>query len=613
MEGPYLATLIKANNIKEASDFIEKNGFDNVESISTSNGSISILYSVMLYHKHMGNFEKAIEILISYRSYCLYNAVRIKEKDLKKISHTLDTLNFLNETKDFLSRNPIKKRESCRGVIFQTHCVDHHHALAISSPVLHKLQSMGYLVISLSREANVSPATNSNIQNKYTGRLGYACNDGNVLLDWYINWDDKKVIHDGVNYYQGIYEQLSIRFRSFDIDIRSPGIQRFFQMTLKQCDLSLRLCKEIAADDSLSHLPLVFLGATSHRAPASIFRDFAMHYGDNVFYTSFNIGYEKYYKGQSTRLSSMLTVLDMTKHRECRAGFLAISSRFRRWFSKPENVALAKDRSKVLLNMQRGSTLSEKQQNYKSSSIIEKAKKEGKKIICCFGKMTCDLAVPFDGGNAHSDMKDWINHTVDIAADSDDILLLIKPHPVELVAESALDLQQYFRDLLPDELPENVIFLGHNEFRVTELAPYLDLAILYNGTSSLELTILGVPVMMTSYYGKYDYPIELIYPVNRKQYRDYIAKGEYSDPPMALREEAAGLLCYMGTDDVSLENRVTNRSATNDNIGVPTYNKVEMQQYLDYGCDQINLAALRAVESAEAFNNDKARTIINAE
>lgn len=599
IEAIYLSALIKNDNIDDAEAYIDSNNLHNVKYICRKSGSLYIMYAMIVYYKHQGDFSKAIDMLNSFRKYCLLNSIKIKKRDFNKISEMVKNLSFFLETKDFLAMS--KDSISYKGVIFQTHCVDHWHAIAMSAPVLHRLRNMGYLVVSLSREANVAPETGSYIQSKYTGRLGYACSDGQILLDWDIDWNNKKVVHNGINYYQGIYEQLSIRYRAFDIDILKPGIQRFFQLTLSQCDFALRLCKEISDDESLKELPLVFLGATSHRAPASVFRDFAMQCGYNIFYTSFNIGYEKYYKGQSTRLSSMLTVLDMTMHRECRAGFLAIKSRFKNWLSNPDNVVLAKERSKLLLNMNRGNTAIDGTTKYESSSIVEQAKKEGKKVICCFGKMTCDLAVPVDGGSAHSDMKDWINHTVDIASESEDILLLIKPHPVELVAESALDLQQYFRDLLPEKLPKNVIFLGHNEFRVPELAPYLDLAILYNGTSAMELTILGVPVMMTSYYGKHDYPINLIYPENRSGYRDYILEGKYAIPNENLRTEAAGLLYYMGTNDVSLENRITNRSSTNDNIGAPTYNKVEMNKYLEHGCEQINLAALRAVESAEAF------------
>ena len=605
MKDLYLNCLVRSGSLNKAKKFITNNDllYHRFGSILKDKKYLSVCYSISAYYNATNQMYDSFKILKNYRSLALKNGVTLTENVINKLNLNIEKAKFNWESSELINRVENTVISRVKGIVFQTHCVDHQHALSMSIPLLCELKKQGYIIVSLSKELNILKASGMSNIDKYIGYLQYECNDGNIKLNWNIDWENKIVECEGINFYQGIYEQLSIRYRAFDIDIEKPGIKRFLEKTIKQCDLSLRFCKEIASDSNLKRLPIVFLGATSHRAPASVFRDFALSdVSNNIFYTSYNIGYEKYYKGQSTKLSSTLTVLDMSLHRHCRAGFLAIKSRFEHWLADKNNIELATNNIERLISMQRGNASASK--GYDSFPRVQSAKKQGKKIICCFGKMTCDLAVPLDGGPGHKDMKDWINHTVNIVEGRDDILLLIKPHPVELVAESALDLQQYFRDLLPDVLPNNVLFLGHNEFNVPELAPHLDLAILYNGTSSMELTILGVPVMMTSYYGKYDYPIDLIYPENRSQYKEYILSGSYLPPSRELKLQAAGLLYYMGTDDVSLEIKITNRSSTNDNIGIPSYNYEEVEAYFSQGNKQISLAASRAVESAEKFINN---------
>jgi hypothetical protein len=210
-----------------------------------------------------------------------------------------------------------------------------------------------------------------------------------------------------------------------------------------------------------------------------------------------------------------------------------------------------------------------------------------------------DLGVPYDGGPAHADMADWITHTVEVCGGADNILLLVKPHPHELRPEIALDLVEGFTDLITTEVKDNVMILGHRDINAHALAPHLDLAVLYNGSSGLELTAQGVPVLMAAHFGRLDYPLDLIYPESREQYAAYLRAGEYRTPDAELRRRAAFMIAYMGTGDVSFVNDYAFRPVTNDKIGVPRWKPEKVERLLHDGDPEMARVARRIVEKFE--------------
>lgn len=295
-----------------------------------------------------------------------------------------------------------------------------------------------------------------------------------------------------------------------------------------------------------------------------------------------------------------MAIVDMNYNRGTRAPFLAVEKRFDRWLDNNRDSDAVSTSVSELINTNRAKTgVNSDLSTAESVSILEEikaARRDGKKVICCFGKILCDLCVPYDGGPAHTDLVDWINHTIELLKD-EDVLLLIKPHPHELRREIALDLVDHMRDVIPDELPGHVRFLNHSDFNVSELAGLLDLAILWNGTSGLELTIQGVPVMMCAHFGRLDYPVNLLYPESRSQYESFLKAKNFPVPSDDTSFRAAALLYYMGTDEVSLKNSYSLRPATNDKVGMPKWNHEALNEYFMNGDKYIETAAYRAVES----------------
>jgi capsular polysaccharide export protein len=307
--------------------------------------------------------------------------------------------------------------------------------------------------------------------------------------------------------------------------------------------------------------------------------------------------YDNYYSNLGKMYASSMAFIDRSLHKDTRMPFLAVRERFSRWFEqhRSDDVVVQSAARMIQTNrvMRRGDASNPLQ------GRISEARSQGKKIICCFGKILCDLGVPYDGGPAHSDIVDWLNHTIDVCSRDPDILLLIKPHPHEERPEIALDLSERLVDVIPDQLPGNVMVLGYKDFNVHEVANYLDLAILWNGTSSLELTALGIPVVMCAHFGRLDYPIDLIYPEDRKQYQDFILSKNYPIPNEELRLRALALIHYMGSSEVALPNVYSLRAATNDDVGVPTWNEAALLELHTGGDRCIQLAAEQILEGVK--------------
>jgi capsular polysaccharide export protein len=313
-----------------------------------------------------------------------------------------------------------------------------------------------------------------------------------------------------------------------------------------------------------------------------------------------NVAYESYFTNLGSKFANTMCVTDMTLYPLIRAPFLARRDQFDNWYARNSNNPEFAETAASLIGVNRVGSADARSDN-ELVQELEKAKKAGKKIICAFGKVPVDLNVPFDGGPAHSDMADWLNHTIQVCGGKDDILLLVKPHPHELRPEIALDLVEGLHDLVEVEVPENVKLLGHKDINVHALAPYLDLAILYNGSSALELTAMGVPVMMTSHFGKHDYPIDLLYPQSRQNYEHFLLSEAFPAPEQDLRKKAAYLICYLGSDEISIVNQYAIRQITNDKIGVPRWRETEIRNFIEKGDARMELIANRIVEKFQSF------------
>jgi len=516
----------------------------------------------------------------------------------KNLNDEKAKLTFIIESSQIL--NSIAQPKFPKGVVFiasQT-CFN---TMAMMLPSLVELKKMGYAVINLTAGMIEKAPTGYKYLDDFEGIIPLSLTLSGSVDDlknsWEVDWKNKKVINNGVNYYQGFYEGLSVTVRRFHVDINNKNISDQFYANLLRADTCLYVCKKIYSEIvEKTNLPVTFISGNSHVTPYSIFRDFAMNKNhDRLGYINCNVAYESYFSNVGSKFASTMAVTDMTLYPTVRAPFMARKDKFELWYDKNKDnekyLKIAENQIKV---NRVGNTSNKKE--LEIIKFLEEKKQQGKTIICAFGKVPVDLNVPYDGGPAHTDMADWITHTVEICNKSKDIILLVKPHPHELKPEIALDLVESFHDLIDTEINDNVILLGHRDINGHSLAPYLDLAVLYNGSTALELTAQGIPVILTSYFGKFDYPLDLIYPSDRIQYEEYLLSCKYETPSLDTRKKSAFLLSYLGTDDVSTLNQYSLRQLTNDKIGIPKWNKELIEDFLLNGDLNMKKIANQIVE-----------------
>lgn len=585
---------LKSKNAPELDYYINKY-------IHLFEGNITIQ---TLYARHLRETGKLSESLIQYRLLHKEAGTVLRKNSLQA---EIDKLLFCIESSYIL--NSVPQPRLPKGVIFiasQT-C---YNSLAIMIPSLVELKKMGYAIINLTEGMLDISVTGIPAIDKFNSAIPLnlirSSNIKDIKNTWTIDWNNKKILSSDINFYQGFYEGLSCFARKYHIDINEGHVYNQFKNQLIRSDLILSLCLNIFEDLVIDqNMNVSFITANSHVTPFTIFRDFARAKDHSrLGFINCSVAYESYFSNLGSKFSSSMCVTDMTLHPKLRAPFLARKDQFEPWYEKNKNNVKYKEQADRLIKVNRvGSLTNDKE--LEVIELIKRKKAEGCKIICAFGKIPVDLAVPFDGGAAHESMADWINHTVEVCSESTEILLLVKPHPHELKPQIALDLIGGFNELVEITSGDNVLFLGHRDINGHALAPYLDLALLYNGSSALELAAQGIPVMMSAYFGRYDYPVDLLYPTSRQQYRDFLLSLKYPIPSLEVREKSAYLMSYLGTSEISIKNDYALRQLTNDKIGSPKWRTKRINEFLSSGDPEMKLIAERIVEKFENKNSNQ--------
>ncbi|MET0156028.1 MAG: hypothetical protein ABW189_08010 [Rickettsiales bacterium] len=545
----------------------------------------SINYATVL--QSMGNLSAALTILKKTRKETANN----KQKEI--LNAAIESVKFLTVFNRIVNSHPQPKFP--KGVIFLAghRCFN---TLAMLAPALREVRRLGYAVISLTEGILEDSETGVSAIDKFSGQIRHDFRSSAIQNTWEINWKKHRVFCEGINYYQGLYEVLSNHTRDYFVDLKSKSVQTYFMARLSVCDAYVTVMRDIFRELVQDRrMPVVILSGNTHAAPYSIARDFCMAQNHPLLsFVNVNVAYESYFTNLGSKFSTSMCFTDMTMYPNRRAPFLAEAGKFEKWYQEHKHDRDAIDKATGFITMNRNQS----QDNSQELALIEwlnAHKAAGKKIICAIGKTPVDLAVPYDGGPAHEDMADWLNHTIETCGAGDDVVLLVKPHPHELRPEIAMDLVHLLFDLIKVEVAPNVRLLGHKEINMHALAPHIDLAVMYNGSSAPELTVMGVPVLMAAHFGRHDYPLPLIYPESREQYERFLLSGHYPKPLPETRDRAALLIGYMGSSEIAVKNTYSLRPITNDSIGTPKWNKEKVEEYLRHGDPEMERAAREIV------------------
>jgi capsular polysaccharide export protein len=384
---------------------------------------------------------------------------------------------------------------------------------------------------------------------------------------WEIDYPARTVRYNGVEHYWGLREFLCCRERRYSMDFQSPIARARAANAMRRVE-AIELCiARIAEIGKRLHLPIrivvpyVHFGANFYARQQvkalSARQDIALIHVSNA--------YENYFSNFATDVSTAIAVRNVTEHDELSGALFAPRAAFEQYYQALANKEQLLDEVMQWIRQPRA----QRRGGIANSHLLDLLKAErqrGKKIICLFGKVLFDLAMPRGDGPAHADMKEWFDHTVATAAAHDHVHLLIKPHPHEIRDEIALYPTEVLRDWLPKSLPANIHFLGHDEFNLFELAGVLDLALLWAGTAALELGALEVPTIVGAHYGDIDYPVGHILPQSRSHYEQLLVARDKHKVSTEAKFRAAALINYFRHPENSIRYRYTHRGLTNRSI-----------------------------------------------
>ena len=204
--------------------------------------------------------------------------------------------------------------------------------------------------------------------------------------------------------------------------------------------------------------------------------------------------------------------------------------------------------------------------------------------------MIFDLGVKYTKGVCHSDMSEWITHAVDFTnKHSDDILLLIKPHPHERRQDLTMTSEETdcLRSIIKTEMGNSVIYLDNDMFTNFELIEYIDMCLVWNGTSAIEFASHGKKVLIGDEWGHYDYPIGFIWPKTIEEYESYILNPEEIVERDDISDRAIMFLEYMSSEDVRIKNPFSSSTLMNFNQYDTALNEISVDSYIEEGDSQL--------------------------
>lgn len=404
-----------------------------------------------------------------------------------------------------------------------------------------------------------------------------------------LTWRDIDLSH-------AMWESATIHRRRYSVDFSCPALIRHLEGYVAWTNTYIRILENARISSSAAGIPFVFIAPDVHRLPNAAFRLYCEKYGDpkEFFCVHTTNAYENYFSNFTSEVSTRLSLQNITATPCVRTAFLPEPEEFDNWYLRnrdrvPEMLRAVKH----VVRIRRSTGEAHRSPDAEAClSRISAWHNAGGQVACLFGKVVCDLAVPYDGGPAHASMRDWLNHSIAAVRDSN-VLLLVKPHPHEHKNDIGLFLTEHFEDLIEEPLPDNAVILGHNWFDMHELGGHIDLGILYNGTAAVELGLMGIPAVLCSHFGPIDYPIGHTAPRNRNHYERLVQFEESVVVAPDLRERSAAWLTYLNSEDVSAPYRYYARQMTNRVIYPPWWFREDIEKYLRQGDPHVERLAAR--------------------
>ena len=149
-----------------------------------------------------------------------------------------------------------------------------------------------------------------------------------------------------------------------------------------------------------------------------------------------------------------------------------------------------------------------------------------KRNIFLFSNLYWDTGLT-DKAALFEDLVSWVLNTIELVKNEKDIQLYIKTHPAETYGteKSEKSIKNIIEQEYPDGIPNVTIIDPTYQIKPYSLFPYIDAAVLFQGTLGLELLKCGIPVIScaTASYNGMGFVHE---PKSLNEYRELILSAE---------------------------------------------------------------------------------------
>lgn len=547
-----------------------------------------------------GQFEKAEQIARSVYASILQTPGALDAERSQSLIRRIGELKFAAETaRHFLA---VPQPENPIGVIFAT---PRNIEQLRRSPltVFLEWKKMGWAVIPLFE--GVLPVHRTGIEkiDRYAACVEQNARFSDKTKTWLnvdegctVDLDTGKLAWRDIDLSHALWEEATISRRCYEPTWTCPALQRSLGNLVKWTNLLATVLVNARSDFEDMGPRAGIHSFFNFRLPDALTRFYCSQHGDPqaFFCIHASNSYENYFTNFRTNLSSLLSVRNMTSTPKTRAAPFPTAEMVAARMKVQTADEISKARSIVNIKRSTGEHSALKPEAEETRKRILEWRKKGGKTACAFGKVICDTAVPYDGGPAHKNLKDWINDTIDAVAGSE-TLLLIKPHPHELREEISCFLNCNFFDLIEKPLPDNVMFLGHDWFDINDLEGLIDLALIYSSTTSIEMALMKIPTIVASHFAPIDYPVGHKVVTSREQYKAVVQFKKRIRPAKDGVERATAWLALMRSKEIAVPYRYHSRQITNCVVYPPWWMEQDIEAYLQNGDENVALLARRGV------------------
>jgi len=559
-----------------------------------------------------GQFERAATLVRRIHETLVTRSYSLDPKASWGLIRRAGELDFAAETANWLSRVPQPKNPA--GVVFiAPRSIDQMRRFPLV--VLMEMRKKGWAVIPLVKGVLPLDKTGDPRIDRFLGCLTPECVFDLKAAKFFkpIEGFDADVARgqlrwNNINLDHLIWEEAAINRRRYNVDFTCPALRQFTGRLAEWTRLTAIILENINRVLVGGGLECGVMVLQQSRLPDAVVRFYLQESGDpdRFFCIHSANGYQNYFANFTSPVSTKTTLRNITLHQELRSASFPVPSEFEAFYRENRQRGAEMLNAVREVTQTRRSTGGQTERLPEAQACIERIRrwrKKGGKVACLFGKVVCDSMVPFDGGPAHSTMKDWLNHAIESVRDSK-TLLLIKPHPHELRHDIGVFLTETFADLIEVDLPENVIILGHRWFDLQDLDGLIDLGVIYNGTSAAELGMLGIPCVLCGHFGPIDYPIGHAVPKNREHFRRIMRFSQKFGVAKDLKERSAAWIYFMSGDNMARDYRYHSRQITNRVVYPPWWFRDDIERYIAEGDNNVEILVSRALEPSDKSGDD---------